>query len=39
MCPICLSTLGWLTAGGAGGSGVLAMLAVSLRKREKKGKR
>ena len=36
MCPICLSTLGWLALGGGTGSGVLAALAVAVRRRTMK---
>jgi hypothetical protein len=36
MCPICLSTLGWIAVGGGGGSGTLAALFVGLKHRKSK---
>jgi hypothetical protein len=36
MCPICLSTLGWIAVGGGAGSGTLAALFVGLKRRKSK---
>jgi hypothetical protein len=36
MCPICLSTLGWIAVGGGAGSGTLAALLVGLKHRKSK---
>jgi hypothetical protein len=36
MCPICLSTIGWIAIGGGAGSGTLAALLVALKLRNPK---
>jgi hypothetical protein len=36
MCPICLSTLGWIAVGGGTGSGLLAALIVAVRGHKEK---
>jgi hypothetical protein len=36
MCPICLSTLGWIAVGGGAGSGTLAALFVGFKRRKSK---
>ena len=36
MCPICLSTLGWIALGGGTGSGALAGLVLAVRRRNQK---
>ena len=33
MCPLCLSTLGWIAVGGTG-SGTLAALIIAVRRRK-----
>jgi len=36
MCPVCLSTLGWIAVGGGAGSGTIAALFVGLKRRKSK---
>jgi hypothetical protein len=36
MCPMCLSTLGWIALGGGTGGGVLAGLVLAVRRRKPK---
>jgi hypothetical protein len=36
MCPICLSTLGWMAVGGGAGSGTLAAVFFGLKHRKPK---
>ena len=36
MCPICLSTIGWIAFGGGAGSGTLAALTVGLKRGKEK---
>jgi hypothetical protein len=33
MCPMCLSTLGWIALGGGTGTGALAALILAVRRR------
>ena len=33
MCPMCLSTLGWIALGGGTGGGALAALIVAVKRR------
>jgi len=36
MCPICLSTFGWIAVGGGVGSGTLAAMIVGFKRRKSK---
>jgi hypothetical protein len=36
MCPICLSTLGWIAVGGGAGSGTLGVLFIAFKRRQSK---
>ena len=36
MCPLCLSTLGWIALGGGAGSGTLGALIVAVRRGKSK---
>lgn len=36
MCPMCLSTLGWIALGGGSGGGALAALILAVKRRGKK---
>ena len=36
MCPMCLSTLGWLALGGSTGGGALAGLILAVRRKKPK---
>lgn len=36
MCPLCLSTLGWIALGGGTGGGALAGLILAVRRQKRK---